>query len=100
MKVNNLTRKSYFNPESFSAYTYIFRCLHKSGGVLLFTPNKCAQVIMACLKLHNLCVDLRLPNEEAIQMNIGEIDHHHLPNTAEDQSGQAVRQQLIERFRH
>ena len=31
-------------------------CLHRSGGVLPFTPTKCAPVFVACCRLHNLMV--------------------------------------------
>ncbi|XP_046360526.1 putative nuclease HARBI1 [Haliotis rufescens] len=38
-----------------------FRCLHKSGGCLPFTPPKCHQVVYATCQLHNFCISLRLP---------------------------------------
>ena len=34
-----------------------FRCLHKTGGCLPFTPAKCASICVACCKLHNFCMD-------------------------------------------
>lgn len=41
---------------------YFFcRCLHKSGGCLMFEPSKCAQVISACIRLHNLCITNNIP---------------------------------------
>ncbi|XP_053382894.1 putative nuclease HARBI1 [Mercenaria mercenaria] len=38
-----------------------FRCLHKTGGCLQFTPGKCANVISACMRLHNMCIDRNIP---------------------------------------
>ena len=37
------------------------RCLDKSGGALQFSPDKCCQVILACARMHNFCIDLRVP---------------------------------------
>ncbi|XP_052268472.1 putative nuclease HARBI1 [Dreissena polymorpha] len=34
-----------------------FRCLHTAGGCLPFTPSKCAQIVLACMHLHNFCMD-------------------------------------------
>ncbi|KAH3782192.1 hypothetical protein DPMN_160104 [Dreissena polymorpha] len=33
--------------------TRIVECLHKSAGCLPFTPEKSAEVVMACMQLHN-----------------------------------------------
>ncbi|XP_056018427.1 putative nuclease HARBI1 isoform X2 [Ostrea edulis] len=76
-----------------------FRCIHKSGGVLLFTPAKSVQIIMACLKLHNMCVQMRIPAEENEVLIMNQDDAHpQVPNAAVDQTGQAIRQRLIQRF--
>ncbi|XP_056017405.1 putative nuclease HARBI1 [Ostrea edulis] len=72
-----------------------FRCIHKSGGVLLFTPAKSVQIIMACLKLHNMCVQMRIPAEENEVLIMNQDDAHpQVPNAAVDQTGQAI----IQRF--
>lgn len=43
-----------------------FRCLHKSGGALQYTPSKCAKITLACMLLHNRCIrrNIALPEEE------------------------------------
>ena len=42
----------------------LFRCLHKTGGCLVFnTPTKCARVFSVCTKLHNLCIAREVPYE-------------------------------------
>ncbi|KAH3697559.1 hypothetical protein DPMN_085062 [Dreissena polymorpha] len=32
----------------------------KTGGCLPFTPSKCAQIVLACMHLHNFCMDRNL----------------------------------------
>lgn len=45
-----------------------FRCLHKSGGSLTYSPKKCCKIVMACLILHNMCVEANIPlDDEALQ---------------------------------
>ncbi|KFM73761.1 putative nuclease HARBI1, partial [Stegodyphus mimosarum] len=38
-----------------------FRCLHESGGVLLYTPIKTCKIILACTVLHNICIQRNIP---------------------------------------
>ena len=38
-----------------------FRCLHKSGGSLQYTPAKAAKITVACMLLHNRCIDRNIP---------------------------------------
>lgn len=38
-----------------------FRCLDRSAGTLLYTPEKTCQLITAAAVLHNFCVSRRLP---------------------------------------
>ena len=38
-----------------------FRCLHKSGGSLQYTPVKCAHITIVCFLLHNRCIDRKIP---------------------------------------
>lgn len=75
-----------------------FRCLHKSGGMLLFSPCKCVQIITAVMKPHNMCLEMRLPQDPDVDVQIP--DQVLLPpNPARvDQTGQAVRLHLIQRF--
>jgi len=37
-----------------------FRCLDKSGGTLLYSPEKTCQLITAAAVLHNYCIDNKL----------------------------------------
>ena len=38
-----------------------FRCLHKSGGSMTYAPGKCCKIILACMILHNMCIDANVP---------------------------------------
>lgn len=38
-----------------------FRCLHKSGGYLMYSPPKSINIICATAILHNICMRKRLP---------------------------------------
>ena len=46
---------------SFGLLKQRFRCLHRDGGNLTFEPGKCCKIVVACMVLHNMCVDARLP---------------------------------------
>ncbi|XP_052818500.1 putative nuclease HARBI1 [Mya arenaria] len=43
-----------------------FRCLHRSAGCLMFSPAKCQQIVICCMKLHNLCIDNGLDFNEQV----------------------------------
>ncbi|XP_061162901.1 putative nuclease HARBI1 [Saccostrea echinata] len=77
-----------------------FRCVHKSGGMLLFSPQKSVQIITAVAKLHNMCLDMKVPlmeYEEAVNMHDPGV-HQQAQDANADQTGQAIRQRLIQRF--
>lgn len=39
----------------------LFRCLHKSGGALQYSPTKCAKIALSCFLLNNRCIERRIP---------------------------------------
>ncbi|KAK3885108.1 hypothetical protein Pcinc_010659 [Petrolisthes cinctipes] len=39
-----------------------FRCIHRFGGELQYTPLRSAQIVSACLLLHNRCVSRSIPD--------------------------------------
>ena len=41
-----------------------WRCLHKSGGTLQYTPNRCCRIIQTCVLLENLCITLNVEDPE------------------------------------
>ncbi|KAK3887577.1 hypothetical protein Pcinc_008283 [Petrolisthes cinctipes] len=39
-----------------------FRCIHRFGGELQYTPLRSAKIVSACLLLHNRCVSRVIPD--------------------------------------
>ncbi|XP_052239757.1 putative nuclease HARBI1 [Dreissena polymorpha] len=74
-----------------------FRCLHKTGGCLCMRPDKCCQVVAACMRLHNLCVDLQVPLPEEPIEEADDVDHA-APQVQNDRHASAYRQQIIHLF--
>ena len=69
--------------------------------MLLFSPQKSVQIITAVAKLHNLCMDLKVPVMEGdITVNMPDpmVHQHYAEEPNVDRTGQAIRQRLIERF--
>lgn len=100
-----------------------FRCLHKSGGAITYSPEKCCKIVMACLILHNMCVEANVPvDDESGNEDESDDDDHEDENDAVNdgdddddvvrcphqppgpnpramrRDGVRVRQQLIQRF--
>ncbi|XP_030045768.1 putative nuclease HARBI1 [Microcaecilia unicolor] len=72
-----------------------FRCLHISGGSLLYSPEKVADIVLVCCMLHNIAlkhhldIDIVVPDEVDITP----------PDRGSDVSmGNAVRRQVIQKY--
>ncbi|XP_063446531.1 putative nuclease HARBI1 [Mytilus trossulus] len=73
-----------------------YRRLHKTGGCLPFTPDKSAIVVTAVFKLHNKCIDDKLPLPDFTDDFIDNVDNHIrdiAPATV-----QTLREHIIQRF--
>lgn len=79
-----------------------FRCLDKSGGTLLYTPDKVCRFVTATAVLHNFCVQRNIPatmddgvvsRSAAVQPATICATTAAAPTTAE-----AIRRRLIEQF--
>lgn len=46
---------------TFGLWKMRFLCLHRYGGVLMFSPARCVKVITATAVLHNICQDRHVP---------------------------------------
>lgn len=74
-----------------------FRCLHKSGGCLMFSSQRCVNVIIATAVLHNIARDrvlFQISDDyeyDESQMDTEENNDHEL-------SGITMRSQLIENY--
>ncbi|KAM5180720.1 uncharacterized protein ACMZJ9_001254 [Mantella aurantiaca] len=73
-----------------------FLCLARPGGELLYSPQKCSKIIMACIVLHNLCLQHRdsWDVEEEREPKVWQ------PSTSgqSSQPGRAARMQLISNY--
>ena len=77
--------------------SYIYRCLHKTGGHLPYKPPKSIKIVTASFKLHNKSIDEQIPLLENNDVEV-EIDHDGQPADNNDRDGQAIRNRLIQRF--
>eukprot|EP00079_Xenopus_tropicalis_P019763 XP_012809817.1 PREDICTED: putative nuclease HARBI1 isoform X1 [Xenopus tropicalis] len=71
-----------------------FRCLDRSGGSLLYSPTKVANIIGACAVLHNLANRHGLPAEVADDLEVHPLD----PVQRADARGSQVRGQIVNNY--
>lgn len=78
-----------------------FRIIHASGGNLLYSLNKCVQIITACFVLHNIATINRVPvpTDDYVEPS-SESDNqaNESDDTSERQRGADVRQLMINYF--
>lgn len=75
-----------------------FRCLHKSGGCLMYSPQRCINIIISCLLLHNICIRDNVPMPDDDDDDDGDDDNDiDIPNDV-NAEGRQVRDQLVIRF--
>ena len=77
-----------------------FLCLHKYGGCLMFTPQKCVKVIIATAILHNICVKRQLPLVQTLDciQEPEEDDDNPMPQFGVNEDGRGTRDNLIANF--
>ena len=77
-------------------FVFNYRCLHKTGGCLPFSPGKSCQVIGACMRLHNRCMELGLPLPDIEDV----ADEHDdaVISIRENATAQILRKNLINNF--
>lgn len=75
-----------------------FRVLDRTGGALLYGPEKICQIVVACYMLHNIAVRSGMPNDMVAQHG-GENDDPP-PLQAEDgrEDGRQTRDELIRTY--
>ena len=77
---------------SFGLLKSRFRCLDKSGGTLLYAPEKVLKIVVACIVLHNFCTrnNLAAPvNEDYAQ------EHEAVAISENDLSAVELRRHLV-----
>ena len=81
---------------AFGLWKSRFRCLHKSGGHLMYTPDKCSRIITATAVLHNICIarNVPYPEEELVVDYAG--DDEQDANIDINAAGYQARLNLIE----
>lgn len=83
-----------------------FRCLDRSGGCLLYSPERCVNIIVSCLVLHNICVERNTPvpnreDGEEEEEEEEDEDEREYEAIAQGQDGRAAviaRQLLIDQL--
>ena len=78
-----------------------FRCLDKTGGALLYSPEKVCKITMMCCKLHNLALRQNIPviDDEAHQEQpLGEEEGHAPEDDSGDEEGHDIHEELINNF--
>ena len=61
-----------------------------------FTPAKCCQIIVLCMKLHNKCMNMGIPILDVTDADRG--DFHVTINEQNNNSTTQIRQTLINNF--
>ena len=82
---------------SFGLLKQRFRCSDFSGGVMQFSPDRCCNIIVATVVLHNMCIvdNTQLPAGLAVDRR-DEDEDEDANQTASNESGTAKRQKLIQ----
>nr|XP_022311005.1 putative nuclease HARBI1 [Crassostrea virginica] len=73
-----------------------FRCLHKTGGSLQFSKEKCTKIIECCFRLHNKAISERVPLQ--VGNNAVPVYHNHDLYNGNGNDGFALRQRIVHRF--
>ena len=66
----------------FGMWKLRFRCLHKSGGCLMFSTERCLGVIVATSILHNICIERNTP------LPVDDDDEDDAPEVDNDYEGE------------
>lgn len=84
----------------FGVWKSRFMCLHKWGGAMLFSPERCCTIIMATAILHNICIDRGLPVVNELGQRVRprpERDVGEIFDGAQDVAGLRKRDSLVRR---
>ena len=90
---NSHTKTRVVVEQTFGTLKSRFRCLHESGGSLQYHPEKCAHIAIACMKLHNICIQRRIPLNQPIVDDDDPEDEEYRGDVV---NGLARRRALIE----
>jgi len=95
----SLKKTRYIVENTIGLWKSVFRCIDKSGGVLLYSPLKVCKFIIATAVLHNMRRKLKLPEDEAFADVEGEEEEETPPDMDDNAittAGNRVRKSIIE----
>ena len=75
-----------------------FHCISKFGGALMYSPDRCCNIVVSTAILHNICNRLHIPyDEQDVQRNIpnAAVPEQHV---VDEQDGIQTRNQLAMRL--
>ncbi|XP_052771219.1 putative nuclease HARBI1 [Mya arenaria] len=76
-----------------------FRCLHRSGGALQYTPTKRCKIVVACVKLHNFCIENNVPFPADMMMDYDNDNAQAACQIAQqNEQGQVMRRRIVNMF--
>ncbi|KAK3890619.1 hypothetical protein Pcinc_005452 [Petrolisthes cinctipes] len=76
-----------------------FRCIHRFGGELQYTPLRSAKIVSACLLLHNRCVSRSIPDpNNHLPEEDMPIEAHVVGAGDRGGTGRQTRDQIIPEF--
>jgi len=76
----------------------VFRRIDKSGGVMLYSPEKAFKIIMSTAVLHNIRRSLKLPEDEEFQVDPDMFEFENQDNTINTETLESnIRRQGISR---
>lgn len=79
---------------TFGLWKMRWLCLHPYGGVLMFAPERCVNVIIATAVLHNICQERRVPMPE--DEDVAEVPIVIVDDGVDDQQDQRQQQPDLE----
>ena len=70
--------------------------MHRTGGILCYTPERVCRPVIATMVLHNICIEHGLQWGSEFDVD-GEEDEETIPHDSTT-SGTAVRQSVVDQY--
>ena len=75
-----------------------FRVLDKTGGMMVYSPEKAIKITMACVVLHNFCTRRGFPAPADITVDVAEDEPVAAREADTDAAATALRRYVIDNF--
>ena len=56
-----------------------FKCIHRTGGDVIYEPEKCCKISVACMVLHNMCTERNVPLDDENEEEEGDNEDDNKP---------------------